>query len=385
MWIKKLCSIFLLSISCLLLCSCGNTQDKITHKKDTQEKLVPDKIMEKTNLDIEGRHYEWIRYCLEDDGIRIIGLQTKEDVLVIPASMHGHPVTRIGGTNKEIIAEHFYVENGINAAAGDFHIWNTDKDQKLKKIIISEGVREIVNEGMAFAGAEELVLPESLVLVDERTFIGSKISKVLVKGEKTKLCPWSFTKTCLREITFPEKFQGRLCSDCFSETPIETFCCPAGVSEIGFLNQCKNLKEIIFSEKQREITIPQGAFTGCLSLKEVTIPANVRTVRIMPNLYADDTKGKGVPTLVFKGKNTKLICVDSLTDKKIKGYIPVGKIVAPKGSRAIRTAKVSKKIASFTEQGKKRIAEGEFINDHPDFYERKDLVNLVPVEYEETE
>lgn len=111
----------------------------------------------------------------------------------------------------------------------------------------------------------------------------------------------------------------------------------------------------------------------------------MRTVRIMPNLYADDTKGKGVPTLVFKGKNTKLICVDSSTDKKIKGYIPVGKIVAPKGSRAIRTAKVSKKIASFTEQGKKRIAEGEFINDYPDFYEWKDLVNLVPVEYEETE
>lgn len=176
MGIKKLCSTFLLSISCLLMCSCGNTQNEIANKKDTQEKLVPDKIMEKTNLDIEGRHYEWIRYCLEDDGIRIIGLQTKEDVLVIPASMHGHPVTRIGGTNKEIIAEHFYVENGINAAAGDFHIWNTDKDQKLKKIIISEGVREIVNEGMAFAGAEELVLPESLVLVDERTFIGSKIS-----------------------------------------------------------------------------------------------------------------------------------------------------------------------------------------------------------------
>ena len=99
MGIKKLCSTFLLSIICLLMCSCGNTQNEIANKKDTQEKLLPDKIMEKTNLDIEGRHYEWIRYCLEDDGIRIIGLQTKEDVLVIPASMHGHPVTRIGGTN----------------------------------------------------------------------------------------------------------------------------------------------------------------------------------------------------------------------------------------------------------------------------------------------
>ena len=103
----------------------------------------------------------------------------------------------------------------------------------------------------------------------------------------------------------------------------------------------------------------------------------------MPNLYADDTKGNGVPTLVFKGKSTELVCEDSSTGKKITGYIPAGKIVAPKGSRAIRAAKKSKKIASFTERGKKLIAEGEFINDHPDFYERKDLVNLVPMEYEE--
>lgn len=107
MGIKKLCSTFLLSIICLLMCSCGNTQNEIANKKDTQEKLVPDKIMEKTNLDIEGRHYEWIRYCLEDDGIRIIGLQTKEDVLVIPASMHGHPVTRIGERIRKLLQNIF--------------------------------------------------------------------------------------------------------------------------------------------------------------------------------------------------------------------------------------------------------------------------------------
>lgn len=380
---NRLCSLLSLLMFCLLTCSCGNTQNEIADKKEIQDKLVPDKLMEETNLDIEGHHYEWIRYCLEDNEIRIIGLRTKEDVLYIPTSIQGYPVTRIGGTSKEIVKDNFYVENNINAAAGDFYIWNTDRDQQLKKIVIPEGVREIVNEGMTNVGAEELILPESLVLVDERTFIGSNISKVLVKGCKTELYPWSFTKTCLKEIIFSENFQGRLCSDCFSETPMETFYCPSGVSEIGFFYQCKNLKEIVFSEKQREIIIPQGAFTGCLSLKKLTIPANVRTVRIMPNLYADDTKGNGVPTLVFKGKSTELVCEDSSTGKKITGYIPAGKIVAPKGSRAIRAAKKSKKIASFTERGKKLIAEGEFINDHPDFYERKDLVNLVPMEYEE--
>lgn len=382
---NRLCSLLSLLMFCLMMSSCGNTQNEIADKKDIQVKLVPDKLLEETNLDIEGHHYEWIRYCLEDEGIRIIGLRTKEDVLVIPASIQGHSVTRIGGTEDEIDAEGVYTEYDVYDAAKEFHIWNTDMDQKLKKIIIPEGVREIVNEGMAYVRAEELVLPESLVLVDEQTFIGCSITRAEIKGEQTTLGHSAFAMSSLKEILFPADFQGTLGPTCFSGSQIEKFHCPESIKKINFLTDCKKLKKVTFSEKQREITIPQGAFTDCLSLKEVTIPANVRTVSIMPNLYADDTKGKGVPTLVFKGKKTELVCVDSSTGKKITGYIPAGKIVAPKGSRAIRTAKVSKKIASFTEQGKKRIAEGEFINDYPDFYERKDLVNLVPVEYEETE
>ena len=380
---NRLCSLLSLLMFCLLTCSCGNTQNEIVDKKEIQDKLVPDKLMEETNLDIEGYHYEWIRYCLEDDGIRIIGLRTKEDVLYIPTSIQGYPVTRIGGTEEEIDTEGVHTEYDVYDAAKEFHIWNTDMEQKIKKIIIPEGVREIVNEGMAYVRAEELVLPESLVLVDEQTFIGCSITRVEIKGEQTTLGHSAFAMSLLKEILFPADFQGTLGPTCFGGTQIEIFHCPANVKKINFFVDCKKLEEVTFSESQSKIVIPEYAFTGCLSLKKLTIPANVRTVRIMPNLYADDTKGNGVPTLVFKGKSTELVCEDSSTGKKITGYIPAGKIVAPKGSRAIRAAKKSKKIASFTERGKKLIAEGEFINDHPDFYERKDLVNLVPMEYEE--
>ena len=103
-------AIGMIGIMILMLCSCGGEPQQRgdsgaregTASSGAAGRLTEGRVQDETDLDIGERHDEWIRYCREGEGIRILGLRTKEDILVIPAEFRGYPVRSIGGSDEEM-------------------------------------------------------------------------------------------------------------------------------------------------------------------------------------------------------------------------------------------------------------------------------------------
>lgn len=382
---NKLKIFCILLIAGIFLASCGNSEkspESNATETEIKEKLIQGNVIEQRDIDFDGQHYNWIKYYMDNQGICLLGINTNSDELVIPSSLYGFRISTIGGSKNENSAEdqaHF--ESGFSKKL----LWNTNKEQILKKVMVPEGIEKISNSGFAYLNAGEIILPESLKSIESYGFIGSNIEKVILKGKETSLEFCSFTNSSFKEIIFPDNYHGNLDTCCFTRSTIEKIKCPDNITKIDyFFQNCKDLKEITFSEKQHELTIPTCAFSGCSSLKTLTFPSTMHKVRIMPSLYADDQKKKGVETLIFQGKNTELQCINE-DGSEISNYIPAGKIIAPKNSKAIKKAKKVKKIATFTSLGKKLMTKDtEFLYRNPNFYKTKKYVKLIPMEYEET-
>lgn len=384
MTISKQTILFLVILmSVTLFTSCKNSSVAPVQQPDEESirnQLLKGTIIEENDVEIDGNHYSWIRYCLGNQGICLLGIKTEEEELVIPTRFHNFRISSIGVPRDESDPDYEKHElGGLNRNL----MWNTRKDKILNKVIVSEGINNIYDSGFAYLKADEVILPESLSTVDRYAFMGSQVKKVVIKGTNTSLGYCSFTESLVEEIIFPDGYKGHLETSCLCRSGIRKINLPGNIIKIDyFFQNCKNLEEINFSANQKELIIPQCAFTGCSSLKSLTFPASVQSVTILPSLYADDQKEEGVETLIFLGKNTRLHCINS-NDEEIPDYIPAGKIVAPKDSLAIHKAKNSKKISAFTTLGKKRIAEDvEFMYNNPEFYKEKKFVTLVPMKYQ---
>ncbi len=392
-------AICLMAAMVLMLCSCGGTQEQSGSRGTgaVTGRLAEGKIMEETGLDIGERHYEWIRYCRDGEGIRILGLRTKDDTLIVPAEFRGYPVCGIGGTGEEMDPKGTYYlnsEDGITYSDMKKLLpWNLDSEQRLKKIIVSEGIRKIVGAGFAWVMADQVDLPESLTLIDEFSFTHSRVGKVVLKSKTASLGCGAFWGSKLKEIVLPDDFQGEIDLECFWQSSIETFQWPAIKMKYYIFGNCKKLKEITFPENQKKIEISDNEFIDCPKLKKLIFPASTGEVRYGHGPYADNYKEGGVETLVFLGKDTKLVCCDD-EGREIPSYIPAGKIIAPKGSKAIRFAKKAKKASYLAPDVSGAATENENGDDECyqplDNYMKaagekayKGKIKLVPVEYEE--
>ncbi len=290
-------AIGMIGITILMFCSCGDgpqqrgdsgAREGTASSGTAAGRLTEGKVQEETDLDIGERHYEWIRYCQDGEGIRILGLRTKEDILVIPAEFRGHPVHSIGGSDEEMDPAGVLAEDGIvYSYMKKLLPWNRDSKNRLKKIIVAEGIRKIVGTGFAWVMADEVVLPESLAYIDEFSFYNCRVRKVAVQSKTARLESWAFRFSHMKEIELPDDFQGEIGVECFSQSSIETFKWPAiemkrGIFSYHIFGDCKNLKEITFLENQKKIEISDNEFINCPKLKSLTFPATTGEVRPWP-------------------------------------------------------------------------------------------------------
>ena len=290
-------AIGMIGITILMLCSCGGGPQQrgdsgagegTASSGAAAGRLTEGKVQEETDLDIGERHYEWIRYCREGEGIRILGLRTKEDILVIPAEFRGYPVRSIGGSDEEMDPAGVLDEDHIvYSYMKKLLPWNRGSKNRLKKIIVSEGIRKIVGTGFAWVMADEVVLPESLAYIDEFSFTDSRVGKVVVQSKTARLENRAFSFSHMKEIQLPDDFQGEIGVECFLQSSLETFKWPAiemkrGIFSYNIFGNCKNLKEITFLENQKKIEISDNEFINCPKLKSLTFPATTGEVRPWP-------------------------------------------------------------------------------------------------------
>lgn len=307
-------------------------------------------LITKENVNIDGRHYEFVQYYrdIAEKKIRLMSLKTKEDILIIPSAIDGEPVEEVGmsiyefGDNKE-----------------PFLPWQLSKQQVLKKIILSEGIKRIVMDAFCETDVDCIELPKSLENIGEDSihslcFCRSRVSHVTVKGKNTNISGYAFMDSELKKITLPKNYQGKIGKDAFKNSMLEEFKWPSyknGVTtkiESGVFQNCKNLKKVTFPKNQKHIYIPNTCFYGCKKLKKLTFPASTKKVTYRWNPYADNYK-VGPGTLEFKGKKTAVAGTKfkyKYNSKKI--LLTVGKITAPKNSKALAYAKKAKRIKKIT-------------------------------------
>lgn len=317
-------------------------------KKDSSNSYV-----EKKNFRMNGHSYVYMKYVLQENGrICLKALNTKEKSLYIPGTIDGYRVERLDpdtGLKHNLVVHKGKRYEETDTCKARF-CWMYGRDQKLKKIVVGEGITRITD--FSRISADTVVLPESLKRVD--SFYGAEIKNVIVKGTKTQFSSMAFGGSSLEKIDLPDTYQGKLEYACFGYSNLSEFHWPSGLKKENMDEQifknCEKLEKITFSDRAEKIYIPRNTFWGCLKLKQLVFPEHIKKVFYGECAYADNFR-YGVQKLVFLGRETELDSDRDESGGTIFDYVPTGRnyitvstIAAPKDSEAMRYARLAVKV-----------------------------------------
>jgi hypothetical protein len=196
--------------------------------------------------------YEWTD---DRQGVRIkkyIG--SKTDVLVIPATIEGLPVREIQGVGEADSTE-IVLPKSVTRI-------ETSLPNRLTKINLPDGLKEISNSLFTYNGFRTVNLPDSLIKLPD------SLEKIGVRA-----------------------FEG-----CFNLTTIKL---PDGIQRIDYqaFARCYNLTTINLPANLKEIA--WGAFEDCSELKNLIIPDSLNSVKFM---------GDGAGTSVYPSNDAFTGC-----------------------------------------------------------------------------
>ena len=340
--------------------------------------------IEKENVTIQGREYSYIKYAHDAGQIRIICLWSDEDELVFPSEIDSEKVYLIGG---------YLTENEVPKK---LRAWQQKKSKRYKRIVIPEGVGRIIDGSFDGVKTDVIELPASMYDTGNYAFVRSKINKVIVKNPEMRIGQGTFLSSTIREIELPESYAGKIADECFQNSNLESFVWPLqrdmSMPPVGraVFADCKDLKEVRFSENQPLIYIPEYSFIGCTSLKELVFPASTGKVRYSSHPYADNFTEGGVESLRFLGMETELDACSYVRSLDERHLVTAGRIIGPRGSKVIEYAEKSMKIKSIAKEIREEVL-GYVGNENcPTIYnfsmhEYEKKVKFTPIVYEETE
>ncbi|MBO5488654.1 MAG: leucine-rich repeat protein, partial [Eubacterium sp.] len=301
---KRLVVLFLTS---LLLVACGTpSEEKDKAVATPTATAIPDADVEKEQVDINGHHYEYIRYKIRDGKIYLLSLKTKENDLIIPSEIEGLPVEEVGVD--------FYLEPE-NEGYEDFDVyglyWLLDKNQVYDKVVFSNGIHKV--KSMIGIVAEEVIFGNDIEYIATSSLDGEiaevKVKNVRFECRNVEIETSAFVHCSAEEVDFSPDFGGTVAMGAFSSNHIKKITWPGGKTKVGseaFANN-KELHTVIFPENCEEITIPHECFRGCENLNKLVFPAHVKKVVYESSACADNYDFQGVETLEFKGKDTELV------------------------------------------------------------------------------
>lgn len=141
-------------------------------------------------------------------------------------------------------------------------VWNIEDsafrgNQYLKKVVLPEGVTQIMNRAFKNAVVEEVNIPSTVRILDEAVFIDCANLKSAAIPDGVTAIPYAMFAGCvsLKQVTLP-----------------------GSVTEIGdfAFAECETMEMPTLPERLE--TIGFGAFNNCLLLKKLDLPAGVRFI-----------------------------------------------------------------------------------------------------------
>lgn len=285
-------------------------------------------------------------YDIEDNGVTITEYIGEGGAVTIPATIQGHPVTKIGRRSFD----------------------STVHDKKVTQVVIPSGVTEI--EAGAFNGTTTLTavtLPEGLQTIGDRAFRKTMLERIDIPDSVTKIGTNAFNKcTALAAVQLPAGLT-QLGDYAFCEcAALETIALPDSLSSVPYFafarsglrslaipasvrkleakafKECDALREVTFANGLQ--TIGRYCFLSCSALKRVELPTSLRRVEV----GAFDSTG--LETLIFPyGVKTidamaampslHTLCVPSTAELESITACPACTVYCVPGSAAEVTAK----------------------------------------------
>ncbi|MCQ2463618.1 MAG: leucine-rich repeat domain-containing protein [Clostridia bacterium] len=189
----------------------------------------------------------------------------------------------------------------IHAMSPAIGYWMGIQPEKIKHIVIGEGITEIADYTFGECGVQDIVLPSTLEKIGITSFAGcSKLKQIefpaalqliesnafygCISLEKVKFngdtrLEYSAFRDCysLKEVDFGvmTEISSASFNDC---TALESLIIPDTVKTIGLyaFAECENLKNVQFGKSVE--TIGTGAFAFCRGLNDVIIPESVKSI-----------------------------------------------------------------------------------------------------------
>ena len=239
------------------------------------------------------------------------------------------------------ISEYPTDEDTINSITDEFGAIYSKDGTKLisvpKGIVtyeVKQGVRVICHRAFCFSQIQNVVLPDSLILIGSQAFYGNKqLKKISIPSKVYRIGIQAFCDCrSLTEVVIPESvnyIESSAFSGCVSLTK---FIIPNNVDflEEGLFSGCETLEFVVLPEKLEIIN--KDSFGNCKRLKSISIPQHV--IEICENPF----RGSGVieigcvsPYFVFEegflmtADKTELIAC--LTKEKIVSVPPTVKTI----------------------------------------------------------
>lgn len=203
------------------------------------------------------------------DQTAVVGKNTDaEGVVTIPATItyegQTYSVTEIG---KEAFAYPI------------IHPWQVTKNEKLKGVILPEGLVIIGEKAFAFCkNLQTVKIPDSVIIIEKGAFLNAGLQSIIWGTQLRSIGASAFLGTNLQKVIIPitvTAFGEGAFSSC---EKLESVIIPSGIREIpkkAFMN-CHALKTVkIFRAK----TIESYAFFNCFALTNVTLPQTLQTIK----------------------------------------------------------------------------------------------------------
>jgi uncharacterized repeat protein (TIGR02543 family) len=220
-------------------------------------------------------------YTVSEGKATITGYTGLGDIVVIPGTLGGYPVTMIGtsafqNAQGNLLAS-VTIPNGVTMILGSAFRGCTG----LTTVTIPNGLTRISNAAfMDCTSLTGLVIPNSVTNIDANAFQGCTALTNLTIGSGLKSIQYAVFSGCtaLTSVTIPSSVTSIGTHAFYQCTALSSVTIGVGVTTIG-ANAFKSCKALTSVTIPNSVTsIGANAFQSCTALVSVTIPEGVRSI-----------------------------------------------------------------------------------------------------------
>jgi hypothetical protein len=224
---------------------------------------------------------DYLDYVLNADGTYYFAYSsttaTLPNVIAVPATYKGLPVTKIGNgafTAKTNITDVILSDGLLSIGSKAFQGCNS-----LTSILIPKTVETIGDYAFNNAGITSLTIPENVETIGDYAFCGTGITSVVVPSTVQNVGSNLFYYcTKLTEITIGSGVSMIPSQFCYECNSLEKVTILSGVKEVGMsaFSRISTLSNVVLPDGLLKIGI--WAFDWSTSLKSITLPCTLQTI-----------------------------------------------------------------------------------------------------------